>query len=177
MAAQGFSLYSLENDFWNKHNISPFTPYAIALYMYILHLFNMHRWPEYIEQTDDWLAVNLHVARNTIRRARDELIGRNMITYTQGGNGKNRPSRYALGAHVMNTNVDTNMNANVNTNGDSTDNIKDKNTLFNGKGKSNYPSRLEQHQREVAEQREKSLQRVERINQEFLQRLHDSGIA
>ena len=175
MAAQGISLYTLENDFWNNHEKAPFSPYAIALYMYILHLFNMQRWPECIEKTDDYLAVNLHVARNTIRRARDELIGRNVITYTQGGNGKNRPSRYTLGAHVMNTNVNTN----VNTNGEFTYNnkIKDNNTFNNGEGKSNYQSRLDQRRREVAEQREKSLQRVERINKEFLQRFHESGIA
>lgn len=165
MAAQGISLYTLENDFWNNHEMSPFSPYAIALYMYILHLFNMQRWPECIEKTDDYLAVNLHVARNTIRRARDELIGRNVITYTQGGNGKNRPSRYTLGAHVMNTNVNTNMNANVNTNGDFTYNnkIKDKNTFLNGTGKSNYPTRLEQRQREVTKLREESMRRIEQL--------------
>lgn len=163
------NVYILQNTFWSIHDASPFSVYAISAYFYLLNLFNQQRWPEFIVRSDDYMRANLHISRNSYRKARGELIESNLITVTAGCKGLNGLTRYSLNVHQMNNKL----NINLDNEGTSLPyNNKKKKNIINESNRNSYQTRVEQRQCEIDNHQRQSIARIQQLDERFLQHAH-----
>ena len=114
MAQQRLNVNTVDRGFWLINEEHVFSDPAYKLFGILLHLFNVHFWPEYIEKTDDYFSGCIHTSRNTLRKARNELIAAGIIECKQGGRGRNCATRYSFSAHILDLRLTTKADTSIN---------------------------------------------------------------
>jgi hypothetical protein len=78
------SFYDLQNRFWQLHAEASFSVGATHLYFYLLHQFNVARWPEKLYRKRNQLAAELSIDVKSLDTARERLVARGLLTYEPG---------------------------------------------------------------------------------------------
>lgn len=81
---------SLTDSFWRIDHEVPFTPTATKLYLHLLYQAAQIGFTNQLSRSDEMLAAELGMSRNTMLRAREELIGRQLIEVMSFGRGRGR---------------------------------------------------------------------------------------
>ncbi|UKK61084.1 helix-turn-helix domain-containing protein [Prevotella communis] len=81
---------SLTDTFWRIDHEVPFTPTAAKLYLHLLYQAAQIGFTNQLSRSDEMLAAELGMSRNTMLRAREELIGKQLLSVFSFGRGRGR---------------------------------------------------------------------------------------
>ncbi|MBF0649162.1 hypothetical protein IR083_10050 [Dysgonomonas sp. GY75] len=76
---------TLINIFWQMHAVNKFSKNEIALYFYLLHVFNVSNWNNTISKKNDWIRGELCISQDLLKKSRKTLSERGLIHFEQKG--------------------------------------------------------------------------------------------
>ena len=85
----------LMNQMWRSAMISPMPASEIALFAYLVNECNKRFWQMPFTCSTTRISDDLRVSRQTVITAREHLVKRNLITFTEG-KSRHLPSTYTL---------------------------------------------------------------------------------
>jgi hypothetical protein len=100
----------LINRFWQCHRENRFTSSAITLYFYLLDTCNRSHWTFPIRHSDRYIAFDVDMSVNTVRKAKNLLKQRGLIDFKsnpKGGRGIENSTSYTLNVAKIDTYSDT----------------------------------------------------------------------
>jgi hypothetical protein len=98
------------NGFWLMDEQKEFTPNETRLYFFLLHLANRFFWKESLfEYGDEKMQAVTGLSAGSLRTARNNLKGANLIDFVAGGSGKRVRTRY----RILTPNPNPNPNPNL----------------------------------------------------------------
>ncbi len=88
-------LFKQINAFYSRVDYNPVSANAISLWFALVHIANKTGWLEYFTVANKTLEAKSSLSISSLQRARNELIRRNLLVYSQGKN-KNSVAKYSL---------------------------------------------------------------------------------
>jgi len=89
------SYISIINDFWTAAERESLSISDIAIFFYILHRINRNRWQMPVACPTTQIASALGISRETITKARQRLMQKGLLYYTEG-RANHAPAQYSL---------------------------------------------------------------------------------
>lgn len=130
----------LINNFWTLADQNPFTAAATQIYFFLLNKSNRSHWRNPLKESDRFIAASLQMSVNTVRRAKNELQYRGLITFKagnpKGGRSLKSQTEYRLKNVSENyTQTDTNE---INISGNASENYTQTDTIYRKNVSENY---------------------------------------
>lgn len=79
------NLFELLADFWRIDEQKNFSGNETRLYFFLIYLANRSFWPEWIEYSNDKMAVNANISLQVLKSGRERLKEAGLLDYVSGG--------------------------------------------------------------------------------------------
>ena len=79
------NLFKLLADFWRIDEQKNFSGNETRLYFFLIYLANRSFWPEWIEYSNDKMAVNANISLQVLKSGRERLKEAGLLDYVSGG--------------------------------------------------------------------------------------------
>lgn len=110
------------NEFYSTLDYNPLSANAIALYLVLLHIANKTGWIDEFKVANPVLMSKCNLSKQSVERARNELLSKNYINYKKGKNQNNAPLYHINTLYLKNGSTEDTPDSLPN---DTADNIND----------------------------------------------------